>query len=306
VFRSVLAALLVLALIPAVAAANATTWAKRSVLDQRQFTEVVDRALDAPEAEEALAEQLAPALFDTLVGADERARLVLAPIAGQSADAPDDAIVRGLEPRIRAALESPRFDSAREQLVIAAHRTLVGLDDADSTVRIEGDALIVDAADLLRVLLDTIDSRIGALGIDVPAGANVDIELASSPGLAATGQVLPTVDRLGTILPLIAIATALLVIVVAHRRGRALQVVGLAVTLAGAACLGVVWLGSVAVANADSPISPQLVESTYRALSSDLVTQSMALMVGGFVLLVVGGIASVMRGGRPATRRPAR
>ncbi|HEU5204232.1 MAG TPA: hypothetical protein VFU17_08050 [Candidatus Limnocylindrales bacterium] len=305
-FRSLLAALLVLALIPAVAAANATTWAKRSVLDQRQFTEVVDRTLDSPEAEEALAEQLAPALFDTLVGADERARLVLAPIAGQSADASDTAIIRGLEPRIRAALESPRFDAARERLVIAAHRTLVGLDDPDSTVRIDGDALIVDAADLLRVLLDTIDSRIGALGIDVPDGANVDIELASSPGLAATGQVLPTVDRLGTILPLIAIATALLVIVVAHRRGRALQVVGLAVTLAGAACLGVVWLGGLAVAGAESPISPELVQATYRALSSDLVTQSMALIVGGFVLLVVGGLVSVLRGGRPATPRPAR
>jgi hypothetical protein len=301
-----LAALLVLALIPAVAAANATTWAKRSVLDQRTFTEVVDRALDSPEAEEALAEQLAPALFDTLVDADERARLVLAPIAGQSADASDDAVIRGLEPRIRAALESPRFDAAREQLVIAAHRTLVGLDDPDSTVRIDGDALIVDAADLLRVLLDTIDSRIGALGIDVPDGANVDIELASSPGLAATGEVLPTVDRLGTILPLIAIATALLVIVVAHRRGRALQVVGLAITLAGAACLGVVWLGGLAAAGAESPISPELVQATYQALSSDLVTQSMALIVGGFVLLVVGGLVSVLRPGRSATPRPAR
>ena len=305
-FRSLVAALLVLALIPAVAAANATTWAKRSVLDQQAFTEVVDRALDAPEAEEALAEQLAPALFETLVGADERARLVLGPLAGQSPNAPDDDIIRGLEPRIRAALESPRFDAAREGLVIAAHQALVGLDDPDSTVRIEGDALYVDAADLLRVLLDTIDSRIVALGVDVPAGASVDIELASSPGLAATGQVLPTVDRLGTILPLVAIATALLVVVVAHRRGRALQVVGLAVTLAGAACLLVVWLGGLAVASAESPISPQLVQATYRALSSDFVTQSMALMVGGFVLLVVGGIVAVFSGGRRATRRPAR
>ena len=303
--RSLLAAVLVLALIPAVAAANASTWAKRSVLDQQTFTETVDRALDAPEAEEALAEQLAPALFDTLVGADERARLILGPIAGQSPDAADADIIRGLEPRIRAALESPRFDTARERLVIAAHQTLVGLDDADSTVRIEGDALIVDAADLLRVLLDTIDSRIVALGVDVPDGANVDIELASSPGLGATGQVLPTVDRLGLILPLVAFATALLVVIVAHRRGRALQVVGLAITLAGAACLGVVWLGGLAVATAESPISPQLVQSTYRALSGDLVTQSMALMVGGFVLLVVGGVLAVVGGGG-ATRRPAR
>ena len=307
-FRSFLAALLVLALIPAVAAANASTWAKRSVLDQRTFTETVDRARDAPEAEEALAGQLAPALFDTLVGADERARLILGPIAGQSPNAPDADIIRGLEPRIRAALESPRFDAARERLVIAAHQTLVGLDDPDSTVRIEGDALIVNAADLLRVLLDTIDSRIVALGASVPEGANVEIELASSPGLAATGQVLPTVDRLGLILPLVALATALLVIVVAHRRGRALQVVGLAIALAGAACLGVVWLGGLAVAAAQSPISPQLVQSTYGALTGDFLTQSIALIVGGLVLLVVGGIAGAFAGGRQprATRRPAR
>jgi hypothetical protein len=297
---------LVLALIPAAAAANASTWAKRSVLDQQTFTEVVDRSLDQPEAEEALAEQLAPALFNTLVNADERARLILGPIAGQSPNAPNDDIIRGLEPRIRAALESPRFDAARERLVIAAHQALVGLDDPDSTVRIEGDALIVDAADLLRVLLDTIDSRIVALGVSVPEGANVDIELASSPGLAATGQVLPTVDRLGTILPLVALATAMLVVVVAHRRGRALQVVGLAITLAGAACLLVVWLGGLAVAAAESPISPQLVQSTYGALSSDFVTQSMALMVGGFVLLVIGGIVAVFGGSSRATRRPAR
>ena len=304
--RSLLAALLVLVLIPTVAAANASTWAKRSVLDEQRFTEVVDRTLDSPEAEEALAEQLAPILFDTLVNADERARLILGPIAGQASDAPDDAIIRGLEPRIRAALESPRIDAARERLVIAAHAALIGLDDPDSTVRIEGDTLMVDAADLLRVVLDAIDSRFVALGVTVPEGASAEIELASSPGLAATGQVLPTIDRLGTILPLVAIATALLVVVVAHRRGRALQVIGLAVSLAGAACLGVVWLGSLAVASGNSPLSPELVQATYRALSSDFVTQSMALMVAGLVLLVVGALVTVVGGGRRATPRPAR
>jgi hypothetical protein len=304
--RSLVAALLVLVLIPTVAVANASTWAKRSVLDEQKFTEVVDRTLDSPEAEEALAEQLAPILFDTLVAADDRARLILGPIAGQASDAPDDAIIRGLEPRIRAALESPRIDAARERMVIAAHGALVGLDDPDSTVRIEGDALMVDAADLLRVILDAIDSRLGALGMSVPAGASAEIELASSPGLAATGRVLPTIDRLGTILPLVAIATALLVVVVAHRRGRALQVIGLAISLAGVACLAVVWLGSLAVASADAPISPELVEATYRALSSDFVTQSMALMVAGFALLVIGAVATVLGGGRRATPRSAR
>ena len=303
--RSLLAALLVLALIPAVAAANASTWAKRSVLDQQSFTATVDRALDEPEAEEALAEQLAPILFDALVGASAQARLILAPIAGQSADAPDDAIIRGLEPRIELALQNPRIEAARERLVIAAHGALIGLNDPDSTVRIVGDSLYVDAADLLRSILDAIEPRFGSLGISVPAGTDAEIELASS-GLEATGVVLPAIDRLGTILPLVAIATALLVVVVAHRRGRALQVVGLAVSLAGVACLLVVWLGGIAVAGSESPISPQLVQSTYKAMTGDFVTQSMALMVGGLVLLVIGALVTVLGGGRRATPRPAR
>src|SRR5262245_14952046 len=304
--RSLLAAALVLALIPAVAAANASTWAKRSVLDQQTFTETVDRALDEPEAEEALARQLAPILFDALASANAQARLILAPIAGQSADAPDDAIIRGLEPRIEAALQNPRIEAARERLVVAAHGALIGLDDPDSTVRIEGDSLYVDAADLLRGILDAIEPRFGSLGITVPAGTDVELELASSPGLEATGIVLPAIDRLGTILPLVAIATALLVVVVAHRRGRALQVVGLAVSLAGVACLLVVWLGGLAVASGESPISPQIVQSTYKAMTSDFVTQSMALMVGGLVLLVIGALVTVLGGVRRATPRPAR
>jgi len=304
--RTLLAALLVLALIPAVAAANASMWAKRSVLDRQTFTETVDRALDEPEAEKALAKQLAPILFDALIATNDQVRLILAPIAGQSADAPDDAIIRGLEPRIEAALQNPRIEAARERLVIAAHGALIGLDDPDSTVRIVGDSLYVDAADLLRAGLDAIEPRFGSLGISVPAGTDAEIELASSPGLEATGVVLPAIDRLGTILPLVAIATALLVVVIAHRRGRALQVVGLAVSLAGVACLLVVWLGGIAVAGSESPISPQLVQSTYKAMTNDFVTQSMALMLGGLVLLVIGGVVSVFGGNRRATPRPAR
>ena len=233
-----------LALIPAVAAANTSAWASRSVMDRGTFTETVDRALDAPEAREYLAEQLAAAMFDALINADERSRQILAPLAGQSADAPDEAIVRGLEPRIRAALDNPRIAAARARLVVAAHDTLIGLDDADSTVRIEDDTLVVNGADLLRAALDSVEPRFGQLGVRVPEGATVDIELASSPALAATGVVLSTVDRLATILPLVAIATALLVIVVAHRRARALAVSGWR-SRSPAPCVSV-WSGSAA------------------------------------------------------------
>ena len=112
-----LAALLVLALIPAVAAANTSAWASRSVMDRATFTETVDHALDEPEAREYLAEQLAAAMFDALIDADERSRLILAPLAGQSPDAPRCGDRPGLEPRIEAALDHPADAAARLRLV---------------------------------------------------------------------------------------------------------------------------------------------------------------------------------------------
>ena len=300
--RSLLAALLVLALIPAVAAANASAWASRSVMDRATFTDTVDRALDAPEARDYLAEQLAAAMFDALIAADARTRLILAPLAGQSADAPDEAIVRGLEPRIRAAMDSPRIAAARQRLVVAAHDTLIGLDDAESTVRIEDDTLVVNGADLLRAVLDAVEPRFGQLGVSVPVAAAVDIELASSPGLAAAGVVLPTVERLSTILPIVALATALLVIVLAHRRARALAVVGLAITVAGAVCLGLVWFGGEFAAAAESAVSSTLVRSTYDALSADLVTQSLLLIAGGALLILFGIVVRALFPSRRSVR----
>jgi len=302
VFRSLLAALLVLALIPAVAAANASSWASRSVMDRATFTETVDQALDTPEAREYLAKQLAAAMFDALINADERARLILAPLAGQSSDAPDAAIIRGLEPRIEAALDNPRIAAARLRLVQAAHDTLVGLDDTDSTVRIEDDTLVVNGADLLRAALDAVEPRFGQLGVSVPEGAAIDIELASSPGFAAAAVVLPTIDRLATILPLVAIATALLVIVLAHRRARALAVVGMAVAVAGAVCLGLVWFGGETAAAAESPVSPTLVRSTYDALSADLVTQSLVLVAVGVGLVLLGTVVRALTPSRRSVR----
>jgi hypothetical protein len=302
VLRSLLAALLVLALIPAVALANTSNWAGRSVMDRTTFTEVVARALDTPEAEAALAERLALVLVDELIGVDERARLLLGPLAGVSPAAPAEDIAEGLEPRVRAALDDPRLLAARQRLVVSAHDAFIGLDEPDSTVRLEGDTLVLDAADILAGVVDALEPRFGQFGIEVPAGSSVEIEVATTPGLAATREALPTVDRLGTVLPLLAIAIGLLVVVVAHRRSRAAAIVGVAIAGAGAACLAVVALGGMAVQTTDSRLSPELVRSTYEALTEDFVMQSMLLIGLGAVVAAVGAVAALLA----ATRRSAR
>ena len=298
-FRSLLAALLVLALIPAVAAANTPAW--------RAAASWIAR----PSARPSTAHSTRPRPANT-----SRSSWPLpcsSPHQGRRTQPPDPRPARrpvggrsrrgdhpGPEPRIEAALDHPGIAAARLRLVEAAHDTLTGLDDADSTVRIEDDTLVVNGADLLQAALDAVEPRFPAGRREHPDGATVDIELASSPALAATGVVLPTVDRLATILPLVAIATALLVIVIAHRRARALAVVGMAIAVAGAVCLGLVWFGGETAAAAESPVSPTLVHATYDALSADLVTQSLVLVAVGVALVLLG---TVLRALTPS-RRP--
>ena len=65
---------------------------------------------------------------------------------------------------------------------------------------------------------------------------------------------------------------------------------GLAIAVAGAVCLGLVWFGGETAAAAESPVSPTLVRSTYDALSADLVTQSLVLVAARRRLVLLGTV----------------
>ena len=88
----------------------------------------------------------------------------------------------------------------------------------------------------------------------------------------------------------------------AHRRARALAVVGLAIAVAGAVCLGLVWFGGETAAAAESPVSPTLVRSTYDALSADLVTQSLVLVAVGVGLVLLGTVVRALTPNRRSVR----
>jgi hypothetical protein len=289
VVRSVLAAFLVLALIPAAALANTSTWASRTVLDRTEFSATVGRALDTEPARHALAERLADALFRAIVSVDDRLRFILAPIVGELPTASDEALIEGLEPLVADVLADPRTDTARDALVLAIHDALIGaVDDPEATVRIEGDALVLDAADLLRAVIAALESRLGGLSVSIPESTTIEIVLASSPAIASTPDGLSALERLGMVAPLVAIGLGLLVLAVARRRGAAMSMVGLAVALGGTAGLVLVALGGAAVAGADSPVDPDLLTSTYGALSEELFLQSAVVVAAGGALVAIG------------------
>jgi hypothetical protein len=295
--RSMLAAVLVLLLIPAAALANTATWASRTVHDRETFTTTIERALDTPAAERALAARLSTALVDALLRTDDRVRLVLGPLVGEGFTASDEELAEGLQPPIRVALDHPRTEAARRQLVSDVHAAVVE-GRTGGTVRLEGDRLVYDVRDILEAVVDALDPRLQTLAGAVVAVVRTDIELASVPGLERAGENLETLDRLALVLLLLAVAVGLLVLVLAHRRRRATAAVGIALAIAGLLGLGVVAAGRSQAAGASSSFDPALAGETWEALAGGLADQSILLIAVG--LLVVG--AAFVLGLMPAPR----
>lgn len=292
-----LAAVLALLLIPAVALASTATWASRTVHDRDTFTTTIERALDTPAAERALAARLSTALVDALVRTDDRVPLILGPLVGEGVTASDEELAEGLRPPIRVALDHPRTEAARRQLVSDLHEAVVE-GRTGGTVRLEGDRLVYDVRDILEAVVDALDPRLQTLAGAVVAVVRTEIELASVPGLERASENLETLERLALVLLLTTVAVGLLVLVLAHRRRRAAAVVGMALAVAGGLGLGVVAAGRIQAAGASSSFDPELAGETWEALARGLADQSILLIAVG--LLVAG--AAFVTGMVPARR----
>jgi len=290
--RSLLAALLLLALIPAAALANTSVWAGRTILDRETFSATVEHALEDPALEAELTERVTRELFGALVETDGRTRPVLAQLLGLTPGAPDGRILSALEPRVATALGDPRARAARSALVADVHAALRGATSDSGSVHLVGDQFVVDFRPLLEAVLAAIDATLGGLGLTVPAGADTRVFLDPAPGLSLARDSLTALDRLVLILPLTTLLLGLLVVLVAHRRGRAMGLVGGALAVAGLTGIGLVLAGTVVVARVGGGLDPILVNGTLGAFTGVLLVQSAALVGVGLVLAFVGAIAS--------------
>ena len=85
-----------------------------------------------------------------------------------------------------------------------------------------------------------------------------------------------------------AVTAGLLIVLLAHRRARALGIVGFAVAIAGLLSLLAVWSAGLYVsAVPDAPLARQLTREVYDAFLDVLVAQSIVLVAVGLALAVV-------------------
>jgi len=302
--RTGLATLLLVVFIPAVVAANTTTWAARTVLDSTTFATTAERALDTPALESLVATTAADAIVaQTARRVPEELQVLAVQGLGLDASATRTQVSAALAERLQVALDAPAVAAAREELIASVHGYL--LRTAEGTpgiIGVQGDDVVLDPTHLVDRILQTADPAIAAR-VEAFGLADLDpVVIAQVDDLQPVRRAIDLMQALQLIVPLVAIAVAMLIVIVAHRRERALGIVGAAVALAGGASLLVLWVAGAYVTRIPSqPAARTITSEVYDAFITVLRDQAIVLVVAGAVILVVAWIL-----GRRARRRAVR
>jgi hypothetical protein len=301
--RTGVAVVLAIVLVPAVVVGNASSWALRTVLDDRAFTAAVARSLDQPAVDMAIADAATAIVVDEFARLDPTVRRLATTSMGLGGSPTVDELEGAVHARILPALEDDRVEAARDQVVTGVHGFLLGTATGEHVVVvIDGPHLVVDVGTIVDQAVEVVDPRLSGLllaGLD-PQATRVVVADAGPFQTVQTG--VRVLDAVQWIIPLLALLACLVIVVVAHRRTRALGIVGVGLMAAGLVSLAVVWLGGAAVAEAsmDATIDG-VVQAIYGALTSSLAIQSALLAAAGAVLAIAAWIA--MRRPRSGTDR---
>jgi hypothetical protein len=300
VMRRTLAIVLLLILLPALVLVNASSWALRTALDDTAFTRTVGRVMDEPAIEDAIATRAATTIVSTLDAAPGRLATVGAVVLRLTGEPTRDQITTALQTRILAALSSPGVRAARDDAVRAVHAFLVGAaTDGDGLVRVQGSQVVLDLGPVVERVAAAVDDRLPQAGLAALPAGQATVVLGDAPQVKTLTTAVGTLDRLRIVLPLALLALVVAILALAHRRLRALGLIGMAMIVAGIISLVVAWFGSGIVRGVPrDPVTATIAKSAYDAFVEVLVLQSLLLVAVGAVVALVARLAL----GRRATR----
>jgi hypothetical protein len=298
--RSTVAAILLMLLLPSAVFANGSTWASQTILDERSFTTVVGRALDSSVIRNRLAERATAIALDKLNDVDGRTEQVMRDVFGLAVVPSRPQLESLLRPIFATALEAPEVRDERDRVVAAAHRFVVlGASTPDASVSFRGTQVVVDLGPVIERLALTVDPRLSADGLADLTPRDASVEVADAGRLRSIGSVLVVVDDTRTAVPIVLLAMIVLIVLLAHRRLRAVGLVGVTLLLAGVACLtATILAGQFARGISDETAVNQVAGDAYDAFASLLMVQSAGLVVGGAVIALA---ALAVRRRRPRT-----
>jgi|RhiMetdeSRZDD1v2_1073273.scaffolds.fasta_scaffold144961_2 uncharacterized membrane protein YhaH (DUF805 family) len=296
--RSTVAAILLMLLLPAAVFANGSTWASQTILDERSFTTVVGRALDSSVIRNRLAARASAIALDKLSDVDGRTEQVMRDVFGLNFVPSRPQLESLLTPIFATALDAPAVRDERDRVVAAAHRFVVsGASTPDASVSFRGTQVVVDLGPVIERLALTVDPRLSADGLADLTPRDASVEIADAGRLRSVGSMLVVLDGTRTAVPIVLLAMIVLIVLLAHRRLRAVGLIGVTLLLAGVACLTVTILaGEFAREISDETAVNRVAGDAYDAFASLLLVQSAGLIAGGAVIALT---AWVMRRRRP-------
>ena len=189
-------------------------------------------------------------------------------------------------------MQDPAVEQVRDDVIASVHGQVLGAARGDAgLVEVRGRDVVLDTPRILDRIEGVADPRIAALFADVPPSLSEPIVVAQVAELVPVQRALTIMERLQVLLPLVAVTAALLIVLLAHRRARALGIVGLAIAVAGAASFAVLWgAGRYISSVPDAPVARQLAGQVYDALLNQLVVQAVLLVAVGSLLAVASWI----------------
>jgi hypothetical protein len=251
-----------------------------------------------------LADGIIDRMYRAPTGSLDLARRLLAVRVGVPANADKQTLRTALSDTIIDAMVDPGVREVRDDVVSAVHGEIVGaVEGRPGLVAIRGPNVVLDTAGVLDRIEASADPRVAALVDGVPNLLAAPIVIARVDELQQVREGLRLMRALQMLLPLVAVTAALVVVVLAHRRARALGIVGFAIAVAGAVSLLVLWLaGDYVSAVPDSAVVRQLTAELYDAFLQLLVVQAALLIAVGLVLVVLSWFLG-RSGRRRATAR---
>ena len=299
--RTGLAAILLVVLLPVLVVANASTWALRAVLDDVAFTTTVTRVLDTP----ALERVVAVAIADEMVDRAAATAPVLVEQLGTQVlgiQGPVDAttVRAALAARVHTALDDPLVEAARDDLIRAVHRAVLKTAEGETgVVTVRGSDVILDPTVVVTRISTAIDPRISAVVALAGGRLSEPVVIAQVTVLEPVQAALDRLEALQLVFPLLVVAVILLILLLAHRRLRALRIVGMAIAVAGLATILVAWLAGRYVATIpDAEVGRDVAGEVYAAFLSTLVVQSLVLAAAGLLIALVAWVLGRTRSGR--------
>lgn len=291
VMRTVLAALLLVLLLPTVVLANTSYWAVRTVVDDETFATTAGDVMDSPTVRATIAQRVSDGVTAYLASDAETLRVLASEILHVDGAASTEQIRATLRARIVAALEDPAVRAARDAAIASVHAYLIGAATGSSgAIRIRGDELILDTGDVLERLAAAVDPRLTRTMVRLPESDRI-LVLAEADAIETAGTAVSLLEAAQVLIPIVAVVAALAILGLAHRRVRALGLVGVAVMVAGAVTLVAAWVGGAAVGNASTdPTVRQMSTEVYSSFTGLLVWQSVILMLGGLLLAVIAWV----------------